>query len=222
VIPLPEQNHSIYTQFRAYTRLSESAYCKNLELVKQFSDIQGCVVECGVWRGGMIAGIARVLGPRKYYLFDSFEGLPEPTEINGAKALEWHRTNVLDGCKTDKSYAHEAMKGTDYEVVKGWFKDTLPQFKEKIAILSLDCDWYSSITECLNYLYEHVVLGGLIILDDYPVWLGCRRAVRDFLSANRLTDKIMQFEGVYYFVKREGRPVVKIAPKEVANNEIYR
>lgn len=194
---------AIYTQYRSYTRVSEENYCKNLKLVRQFRRVQGCVVECGAWKGGMVAGIAQVLGPRKYYLFDSFEGLPEPADINGERVLEWYRSNTLDSCKVDESFAHEAMKGTDYEIVKGWFSDTLPAFKEKIAVLRLDCDWYSSITECLNFLYEHVVVGGLIIVDDYYVWDGCSKAVHDFLSANKLVDKIRQYDGlVCYFIKR--------------------
>lgn len=206
------QNYSIYEQFRAYTRISEENYCKNLELARQFRHVQGCVVECGVWRGGMIAGMAQVLGSRKYYLFDSFEGLPVPSDVNGEKALEWHRANVLDSCKTNVSFAYEAMEGTDCEIVQGWFSDTLSAFKEKIAILRLDCDWYSSVATCLNYLYEQVVPGGLIIFDDYYVWDGCSKAIHDFLSANKLADKIRQYDGsVCYLVKRESRSVVKIA-----------
>lgn len=44
-------------------------------------------MECGVWRGGMIASISEILGNnREYYLFDSFEGLPQAKEIDGIAA----------------------------------------------------------------------------------------------------------------------------------------
>lgn len=63
-------------------------YVENLRLARWVGQVRGSIIECGTWRGGMIAGIADVLGrDRRYYLFDSFEGLPPAKEIDGAAAL---------------------------------------------------------------------------------------------------------------------------------------
>jgi hypothetical protein len=65
-------------------------YCANLRLAERFRHLPGAVVECGTWKGGMIAGLACVFGARRaYYLFDSFEGPPAAKEIDGAAALRW-------------------------------------------------------------------------------------------------------------------------------------
>lgn len=209
---------SVYREFRDYTRLSERSYCDNLRLVDRFRNVPGSIVECGVWRGGMIAGIARILGPdRTYYLFDSFEGLPKAKEIDGEKAVFWQANNDVQNCCTEEIFAHEAMRRAEavrVHVLKGWFDQTLKTFPrdEGIAVLRLDADWYSSPAECLNNLYSRVVMGGLIIVDDYFTWDGCARAIHDFLSHNKLSDRIQQFDNsVCYLVKTEDRPVEAIA-----------
>jgi O-methyltransferase len=204
----------VYREFCNYTRLPERSYCDNLRLVDRFKKVKGSIVECGVWRGGMIAGIARILGrDRTYYFFDSFEGLPKAKEIDGEKALYWQTGNNVQNCRTEETFAHEAMRqagAVRVHVLKGWFDQTLKTFPldEQIAVLRLDADWYSSTAECLNNLYSHVVPGGLIIVDDYFAWDGCSREVHDFLSYNKLRDRIQQFDnGVCYLVKAEDRPV---------------
>jgi O-methyltransferase len=209
---------SVYREFCDHTRLSERTYCDNLRLVDRFKDIEGSIVECGVWRGGMIAGIARILGcDRTYYLFDSFEGLPKAKEIDGEKAVCWQAGNDVRNCRTEETFAQEVMRqagAVRVHVLKGWFDQTLKTFPldERIAVLRLDADWYSSTAECLNNLYSRVAPGGLIIVDDYFVWDGCARAIHDFLSYNKLRDRIQQFDnGVCYLVKSEDRPAKAIA-----------
>ena len=60
----------IHRRFSKYTMISKTAYLRNLALVHNFSQVQGTVVECGVWRGGMSAGMATLLGvEREYQIF---------------------------------------------------------------------------------------------------------------------------------------------------------
>lgn len=70
----------------------------------------------------------------------------------------------------------------------GLFQDTLPNNEiEKIAILRLDGDWYASIKICLDHLYSKVVKGGVIIIDDYYTYDGCKKAVDEFMEENSIT-----------------------------------
>src|SRR5690348_7511798 len=75
----------IHAKYSDLTMIPASTYAKNLMIAENYiRSVPGCVVECGTWRGGMIAGIADVLGAeRDYFLFDSFEGLPAAGEIDG-------------------------------------------------------------------------------------------------------------------------------------------
>jgi O-methyltransferase len=203
-----------YQRYKEFTMVRANEFADNLILVKKFSHVPGIVVECGVWRGGMSAAIADVLDDdtREYFLFDSFEGLPDAKEIDGESALEWQQNTLdpryFDNCTAEMGYAEKAMRKagcTNFKLVKGWFSETLPLFKPEkpIAILRLDGDWYDSTMECLVHLYPKVQKGGLILIDDYYIWDGCSRAVHDYLSRNSLADRIFQSkEGVCYIVKR--------------------
>jgi O-methyltransferase len=209
----------IYQRHKEYTRLPAEIYVANLEVLERFADVEGCVVECGVWRGGMSAGMADLLGDgRTYYLFDSFEGLPEAKPIDGPKALDWQARGEIDNCRTEEQFAREAMsrsKSGKYELHKGWFENTLKDFRpaEPIAVLRLDADWYSSTAECLNHLYPLVREGGLVLIDDYYAWTGCSRAVHDYLAANALADRIRGEDGrPAYFAKVEITDCVAINP----------
>lgn len=173
-----------------------------LSLVSKFKEIDGCVIECGVWRGGMIAGMAEVLGKdRQYFLFDSFEGLPDAKEIDGPGALAWQSdkesSNYYNNCKAEIEWAQKAMlnaKATKSTFLKGWFADTVPQFRpqEPIAILRLDADWYDSTMICLENFFPLVKEGGLIILDDYYAWDGCSKALHDYLSKFKRSERIIK------------------------------
>ena len=102
----------IYRRLKAFTMISEGTFIRNLELAERASHVRGCIVECGVWRGGMIAGIATVMGTdRNYYLCDSFEGLPPATQLDGAAALRWQSDvtspHYHDNCTAEEGYARE-------------------------------------------------------------------------------------------------------------------
>jgi O-methyltransferase len=203
----------LYSKYKIYSMIDEKTFIDNLKLSEYFSkQNNGCIVECGVWRGGMSAALAEICGvDRKYYLFDSFEGLPSAKEEDGKAAKEWqndkHGPLYFNNCKAEIHYAEQAMSlslASNYEIVKGWFSETLPNFNadEKISVLRLDGDWYGSTMECLTNLYEKIVPGGLIIVDDYYAWDGCTRAIHDFFSRNSLTDRIRQTQnGVCYILK---------------------
>lgn len=188
-------------------------YVDCLELVSKFKGVNGCVIECGVWRGGMIAGIVEVLGKeREYYLFDSFEGLPPAKEIDGQSAIAWQANTdgpgYYDNCKAEIEFATSAMKksgAVNAKFVKGWFDDTVPGFnlQSPIAVLRLDGDWYDSTIVCLEKFFPLVQPGGLIILDDYYAWDGCSKALHDYLSKYKLSERIIQtYTSGCYLIKK--------------------
>ncbi len=201
-----------YKKFKRFTMIPYKSYVENLMLAKRFSHIEGDVVECGTWRGGMIAGVAVYNNEKdkNYYLFDSFEGLPDAKEIDGKSAIDWQKNKdgafYFDNCTADESQAIKAMNisGAKYIIEKGWFDETLQKNTsiEKISILRLDGDWYDSTMVCLDFLFDKVTKGGVIIIDDYYAWDGCSRATHDYLSKHKLSNRIQQFNNtVCYIIK---------------------
>ena len=182
-------------------------------LADQMRNVNGMVVECGTWKGGTIAGMARVLGDgREYVLFDSFEGLPPAREIDGETALSWQADTespqFYDNCRADEVDAIAAMDIAgvkNYDIVKGWFDQSVPSYcwKSPIAILRLDGDWYNSTLTCLEHLFPRVQKNGIIIIDDYYDFEGCSKAVHDYLSKKKRSECIRQFiHEVCYLMKQ--------------------
>ena len=186
---------AIYRKYRAYTLIHEAKYVDNLDLCASFGTVRGCVVECGVWRGGMSAGMADVLGgDRQYFLFDSFEGMPPASEeLDGTSAVAWqsnttgpiYRNNNI----APQEEAEAAMKlsaATSYSLVKGWFNETTPQFKPPSRNRGAAARWrlvrfHKSLPrESVSVI---VTPGGIVIIDDYYNWDGCARAVNEFVAA---------------------------------------
>jgi len=209
---------TIYLKYKEYTMIEPLVFVDNLILCDSINEIDGCIVECGVWRGGMIAGVFDYCKvKRSSYLFDSFEGLPEVKVNDGKAAKIWQDANDgigLNNCKAEISFAKKAMelsKSSKHHIIQGWFENTLPTAKinESIAILRLDGDWYDSTLVCLEHLYPKVAENGLIIIDDYYAWDGCSRAVHDYLSKNNLPLRISQSKnGVCYIINsKEGRKI---------------
>ncbi len=172
------------------------------------NDIEGDFVECGVWRGGSAMLIASMLDKRnvkdrKIFLFDTFEGMSAPiskdVNLKGDAASQLLETSVhnketsvwcladLDDVKNNLSKTNLSDDNLIY--VKGKVEDTLPcnQLTGKIALLRLDTDWYESTKHELITLFPMLVKNGVLIIDDYGHWQGCREAVDEYFAANKLS-----------------------------------
>lgn len=209
----------VWRKYRELTQVRRRRYIGNLHLVAttlRDPRLAGAaIVECGTWKGGMSCGLlAAAPGARAFHFFDSFEGLPPAREIDGNRAIEWQRdtqgpqyleNNRADAGAFEALVRKAARADQEVNIHKGWFAETLPLFPRErpIAVLCLDGDWYDSTMTCLENLFDHVLPGGIVIIDDYLDWDGCTRAVHDFLSARKSAEGIQQarFGGVYNIVK---------------------
>lgn len=202
----------VFRSFEGFTMIPRKTYMANLELCRHYNRIEGDIVECGAWKGGMIAGMVKVLGEdRAYYLFDSFKGLPEVKEIDGPDAKAWQSNkngiSYFDNCKAEESDAEKAMirsGAKHFSIRKGWFNESVEKFSSAngIAILRLDADWYDSTMVCLVHLFPKINKGGILILDDYYTWEGCSKAIHDYLSVNQLPYRIDVYRGICYLAKK--------------------
>jgi len=191
---------SLYDKITPYTMCRPERFLRFCQSILDTRPLDGCVVECGVWKGGMTCGTARFALDnnvnRVFYAFDSYEGFPEPDEkdivaYTGEKALDLANWGMKKDGNAPLDNLYKCMKefNIDNNVivpVKGWFKDTVINFDEKICILRLDGDWYESTRVCFENLYDKVVSGGVIILDDYGYWKGCKQATDEFLAKNNI------------------------------------
>ncbi|MGW6402384.1 TylF/MycF/NovP-related O-methyltransferase [Streptomyces sp. NPDC055134] len=163
-------------------------------------NIPGDIVECGVWRGGSMQACAKTLlaqgdTERGLYLFDTYEGMTPPTEEDlrrdGKSAEELLAAQGKDRpiwAVASLDDVKSGFQGVPYPAdrlhfVQGRVEDTVPQqAPEQISILRLDTDWYASTKHELEDLYDRLVPGGVLLIDDYGYWQGSRQAVDEFLE----------------------------------------
>jgi len=170
------------------------------------NNIQGDFVECGVWRGGStMAAIDTLIKAgdtqRDIYLYDTFEGMSEPTELDKVFTGTGAGELMNSSQKEDPTsvWCYSALEEVQANVgtlkypkqlvhyVKGKVEDSIPQtLPGKIALLRLDTDWYESTKHELEHLYPLLVPGGVIIIDDYGHWEGARKAVDEYIEGKKL------------------------------------
>ncbi len=194
---------ALFRQVETFTMTSPERLIGLCDAVNYIVDhmINGCIVECGVWRGGSMMAVAHTLRARheerELYLFDTFEGMPPPSH----KDLSWQGRSAHEmlqnerkqtgrniWCIADREDVTRNLNSTGYNprlihLVPGKVEETLPkEAPEEIALLRLDTDWYESTKHELEHLYPRLVPGGVLILDDYGYWQGARRAVNEYFA----------------------------------------
>ena len=191
-----------------YTMTSPERLYALIQAVRHVSAaaIPGDIVECGVWRGGSMMAAARTLiecgdTNRNLHLFDTFEGMSPPSArdvaIDGRSASDLLRTQdkgepTSVWCYATLEDVRSAMSRVPYDskrihYVKGKVEDTLPgAAPERVAVLRLDTDWYESTRHELEHLYPRLSYGGVLIIDDYGHWAGCRQAVDEYFTSRKI------------------------------------
>ena len=196
----------IIQRVKPYTMTSEariSALCHATRYLVR-NGIPGDIVECGVWRGGSMMAVALTLMRedefRPLHLFDTFTGMPQPSEFDrtvreGLHASEVQAAASLDAdgwCSASLQEVISNVESTGYPTknlhyVEGDVLETIPsKAPNKIALLRLDTDWYNSTKHELNSLYQRLTPNGVLIIDDYGHWDGARRAVNEFFEERQI------------------------------------
>ena len=160
------------------------------------NEIEGDIIECGVLLGGCTMLIEKMCKEhdfsktRRVFALDTFAGFVRRTD-----GLDVDLVTGDAVCRTDRNinYVNASthnMKSIGFDrlnVVKGDVLDTIPTLDvQQIAILRLDTDTYDTTKFELEVLYDRVVPGGVVIIDDYGFTLGCKKAVDDFGAGRRI------------------------------------
>lgn len=201
---------------KKYSMISEERFKNNINSVKkiQKKNILGDIVEIGVWKGGSL--LSMILEYEKYqennrtfHLYDTFSGMTDPTVhdkdlwnnqaelllkydgtkdvIKAAAGLEEVKANISNYTKYEKIQYHQG------DILKNEY------YPDKIAILRLDTDWYESTKFELDNFYDKVSVGGIIIVDDYGHWQGCKQAVDEFLAKHpKIKIKKTDYTGIWF------------------------
>jgi asparagine synthase (glutamine-hydrolysing) len=219
-----KQAASLIRQVRAegLTYLESAALVDLYSRVKmvEAQGLKGVIIEAGCALGGSaIVMAAAKMTNRPIYLYDTFEMIPPPSTRDGDDAHQRYHviaSGQASGLKGGNYYGYQkdlltqvtktfATYGFTEEqqhlhFEKGLYEDTLI-INQPVALAHIDCDWYDSVMTCLERITPNLVSGGVLIIDDYADWSGCRRAV-DSYFASRQEEFVFETKSRLHIIRR--------------------
>jgi O-methyltransferase len=134
--------------------------------------LEGDFVDCGVHTGICARAVINYVdfkkSSKKYYLLDTFNGLDKKYSTD----WEMQRNTLMGYDNEDGEVLFNGVKKTFEEfnvsIIRGTVPDTLIQVdSDKISYLSIDMNCVAPEIAALEFFWEKMVSGGIIILDDY-------------------------------------------------------
>jgi hypothetical protein len=189
---------------------------KNLNLLltalKTIEDekVPGDFIETGVWRGGLPIIMRAFLEDvknrdRTVWIADSFRGLPEgskdPNDVAAHLLLAPLSHLSVNRKAVEDAFDFFGLRDEQTQFLEGWFCDTLKNLPKKpLALVRLDGDYYESTRDAMEELYPRLSPGGYLIVDDYHLPLGCKRAIDEYRKKHAISDMIIEInsQSVYW------------------------
>jgi len=188
-------------------KFSMTGYLRLYSVIWSFKHIMnnkvpGDFVECGVWKGGNLILLKNLLTfysiNKKILGYDTFEGMSEPSKFDkkydNRSAIKMYKKYKKDKVPWAKASLNEVKNNLlrnckdlkNISLVKGKVESTLKRIVPKrISLLRLDTDWYESTKISLRTLYPKLSKNGILIIDDYGNWKGCRKAVDEYFKKSK-------------------------------------
>jgi asparagine synthase (glutamine-hydrolysing) len=180
-----------------------SDLCRTVQALESES-VEGVLIEAGCAAGGSALVIAASKSPsRPFYVYDVFGMIPPPSQEDGPDVQERYQiisSGQSKGMGGRRYYGYEEnlyeqvkarfhdcgldMDANKVHLIPGLYQETL-SLTEPVAFAHVDCDWYASVMTCLERIEPHLVTHGVLIIDDYKDWSGCRRAVDEYFADKR-------------------------------------
>lgn len=202
---IPESHNELIDRIRAekITYLSKrklSSIASSCQQIESLS-IPGVFIEAGCALGGSTVLIGSCKShTRRLLVYDVFSTIPPPSEEDplevhqrystiiqgksrgiGGNLYYGYQENLLNVVIGNLKSFNIIPEEINISFVRGLVQDTLI-VHDPVAFAHIDVDWYEPVKISLERIYPMLSPGGIIILDDYHNWGGCRKAVDEFLS----------------------------------------
>lgn len=193
-------------------------YWNNLFNHLSINKVEGDIIECGVGNGQTLSYILFNIIyheehlKKNYIGFDSFEGFPEPNihdiSSRNPKKGDWNHINekYIFSNLSDLGFDNSNFKKIKF--IKGFYENSFKkEFRNinKISLLHIDCDLYSSTKISLETWFDKVEKNGLIVFDEYlnsiNKFPGAIKAIDDFFGQDKNKIKMCPFTKQYYLIK---------------------
>jgi O-methyltransferase len=199
-----------YNMVFPFTQASLTRQQHLVKLCQELSEnkIEGAIIECGVLDGGTSALMAwaSAADNRPIHLFDAWEGLPKSAPEDGMDARKWEGQVVGSPKRVNQIFTQLKIDPKRVTIHHGWFNETFPKADiNRVALLHIDCDFFEPTELTLSRWWHFLMPGGVIQIDDYSAYQGCRKAVDEFLNEHpelKLETFGPEGSGEAYFIRK--------------------
>lgn len=163
--------------------------------------VPGLIVEAGCALGGSAIALAKTKQrEREFRVYDVFAMIPAPgssdtsdvharyEEIKSGRSrgigndvYYGYRTDLFDTVLCNFRDFGVDLQSSRVHLIKGLLQETM-SIDQPVALAHIDVDWYDPVMTCLKRIVPRLSVGGMIVMDDYHDWGGCRRAVDEFFA----------------------------------------
>ena len=214
-----QQSHPEAVDIIKYVKNNNLTYLDNEALFGLYQAVQqvenkkidGILIEAGCALGGSaIVMTAAKASTRSLVIYDTFGTIPPPSENDetdskdryekiikgeakglGGDAYYGYLPDLLKKVKESFSSANYPPEENALVFIEGLYESTLhPQ--EPVALAHIDCDWFDSVMVCLERITPFLPQGGILVIDDYYHWSGCKKAVDEFFK-----DRFHEFDFIH-------------------------
>jgi len=183
-----------------------------LDSLEKTKNVEGDVVECGVYKGGNILGMAEYFYSNKInnktiYAYDTYSGMTEPSDFDetytGEKAEHIIYNPIIKCYSGLEEVKNNISNNTKYDCSKiryvvGDIRQTLNEknnLPTRVSLLRLDTDFYDSTKKELEVFWPLLSKKAIVIIDDYGHWKGCRKAVDEFIKDKNIVMEEIDYTG---------------------------
>ena len=203
IVELKEEQRNLIKSFEKKSLASElnlwSIY-QSLEHIKN-QKIDGDIVECGIYNGNTLSFIGLISEKfnleKKIWGFDTFDGFVNDSfsdndiDFKTKKKINYKKANIYFSFDEVKKIIinNDPYKFEKYNLIKGDILETLNNennLPNKISFLRLDTDLYKTTKKQLEVLFDRLVIGGVLHIDDYGAAPGVKKAVDEFFNNKKI------------------------------------
>lgn len=195
IIEQVREKHLTYLAQEALSELLQVA------IANENKNVEGIIIEAGCALGGSAIALAAAKNKnRELWVYDVFGMIPPPSEKDGedvhnryeeiksgqstgiaGKTYYGYEENLYEKVRQELINFGFEPQENNIHLVKGLFQDTLV-VDSPVSLAHIDCDWYDSVSTCLSRIEPHLIKGGVLVIDDYYAWSGCKTAVDDYFK----------------------------------------
>lgn len=174
------------------------------QLLRIASSLEGDTAECGVYKGAssflIMESNQKAKSKKIHHIFDSFEGLSEPTKLDGK---HWSSGNLSVSESLVVNMLKPFVEGENYIIYKGWIPVRFNEVNSRnFSFVHVDVDLFQPTSDSIEFFYNKIVPGGVFLCDDYgfSTCPGATKAIDEFLS-NKIEKMIHLPDGGGFFIK---------------------